>query len=196
MAPLGGDRPSLTAAAIACLFSAGEYKDELVKKWLKYCQTAIPLGLGGGGVRIGHDEYTHYYYAQAVYILGDDGWEKLFGPTPPDARDLEQVSRGMFDQLDAHAERRRQLARRRRLQRRPRLLDRDLLHHHATGQGHAALLPAAETRRRLAGSPSIPGFSCRQKKNLLPARRITLFRPRLQSALRLGRAFTYLPFTF
>ena len=29
--------------------------------------------------RIGHDEYTHYYYAQCVYILGDDGWEKMFG---------------------------------------------------------------------------------------------------------------------
>ena len=49
-------------------FSAGEYKSDLCKKWLKYCQTAIPLNQGG--VRIGHDEYTHYYYAQALYILG------------------------------------------------------------------------------------------------------------------------------
>ena len=28
--------------------------------------------------RFGHDEYTHYYFAQAMYVLGDDGWEKLF----------------------------------------------------------------------------------------------------------------------
>jgi len=83
-APVGGERPALTAAAISCSFSAGEYKSELSKKWLKYCQTAIPIG--GAGARIGHDEYTHYYYAQALYILGDKGWETLFGPTPEDQR--------------------------------------------------------------------------------------------------------------
>lgn len=98
-APVGGERPSLTAAAIACLFSAGEYKDDLVKKWFKYCQTAIPLG-GGGGVRLGHDEYTHLYYGQAVYILGDDGWEKMFGPTPVEQRVTWSAYRkGMFDHL-------------------------------------------------------------------------------------------------
>jgi hypothetical protein len=82
-APLGGERPALTAAAIACLFNAGEYKDELCKKWFKFCQTAIPIN-GLGGVRLGHDEYTHYYYAQALYILGDDGWEKLYGKARKD----------------------------------------------------------------------------------------------------------------
>jgi hypothetical protein len=97
-APLGGERPALTAAAIACLFSAGEYKDELVKKWFKYCQSAIPLG--GGGIRLGHDEYTHLYYSQAVYVLGDDGWEKMFGPTPVEQRVTWSAYRkGMFDHL-------------------------------------------------------------------------------------------------
>ncbi len=74
-APVGGERPSLTAAAVSCGFSAGEYRSETVKKWLRYCQTAIPVGESG---RIGHDEYTHYYYAQAVYILGEKGYAKLF----------------------------------------------------------------------------------------------------------------------
>jgi hypothetical protein len=83
-APIGGERPALTAAAISCGFSAGEYKSELCKKWLKYCQTNIPIN--GGVARIGHDEYTHYYYAQALYILGDKGWENLFGPTPEQDR--------------------------------------------------------------------------------------------------------------
>jgi hypothetical protein len=78
-APAGGERPALTAAAISCGFSAGEYKSELCKKWLKYCQANIPLTTAS---RIGHDEYTHYYYAQALYMLGDKGWENLFGPTP------------------------------------------------------------------------------------------------------------------
>lgn len=78
------ERPAITAAAIACLFNAGEYKDELCKKWFLYCQRTIPVGGGGnvGGIRIGHDEYTHFYYSQCMYILGDDGWEKLYGKTP------------------------------------------------------------------------------------------------------------------
>jgi hypothetical protein len=79
-APIGGERPALTAAAIACGFSAGEYRDEYVKKWLKYCKTAIPIGQSA---RIGHDEYTHFYYAQAMYMLGEKGWGKLF---PKDAK--------------------------------------------------------------------------------------------------------------
>ncbi len=83
-APAGGERPALTAAAISCGFSAGEYKSDLVKKWFKFCSTAIPIGQAG--VRLGHDEYTHYYYAQAIYILGDNGWEKMFGATPENER--------------------------------------------------------------------------------------------------------------
>jgi len=101
-APIGGERPALTAAAISCAFNSGEYKNELVKKWFKFCQTAIPINGGGGGigVRFGHDEYTHYYYAQSLYILGDDGWEKMFGPTAPDQRLTWTVYRnGMCDQL-------------------------------------------------------------------------------------------------
>jgi hypothetical protein len=97
-APAGGERPALTAAAIACGFNAGEYKGDLVKKWFKYTQTAIPLNLGG--VRFGHDEYTHYYYSQAVYILGDTGWEKLFGPTPEaDRLTWTKYKASMFDRL-------------------------------------------------------------------------------------------------
>ena len=52
------------------------------------------------GVRFGHDEYTHYYYAQAVYNLGDDGWDKLFGSKPGDANRLtwSEYRKAMFDQ--------------------------------------------------------------------------------------------------
>jgi hypothetical protein len=77
------ERAAITAAAVACLFNAGQYKDEHAKKWLKFCKENIPLQLGGsGGPRIGHDEYTHYYFAQSIYILGEKGWEMLYGPTP------------------------------------------------------------------------------------------------------------------
>src|SRR5262245_2498301 len=46
-APAGGERPALTAAAIACAFGAGDYSSDLCKKWFKYCAQAIPLNGGG-----------------------------------------------------------------------------------------------------------------------------------------------------
>jgi hypothetical protein len=71
----GPGRPALTAAAIACGFSTGDYKSELVKKWFKFCQGHLNTL---GEARMGHDEYTHYYYAQAVYFIGDKGWHEMF----------------------------------------------------------------------------------------------------------------------
>jgi hypothetical protein len=78
-APVGGERPALTAAAIACLFSAGEYKDEYVKKWFKYCYESRLHEQGFAG---GHDEYTQFYLAPSIYFLGEDGWAKMFPDTP------------------------------------------------------------------------------------------------------------------
>ena len=37
----GGTRPAITAAAIACLFNAGEYDNEYVKKLLDYCDKNV-----------------------------------------------------------------------------------------------------------------------------------------------------------
>jgi hypothetical protein len=83
MAMAGGERPALTAAAVACSFSAGQYDSEFSKKWIEYCRTNIPFG---GGNRFGHDEYVHYYYAQAMYILGEKGYEKMFPNSKPEDR--------------------------------------------------------------------------------------------------------------
>jgi hypothetical protein len=97
-AAAGGERPALTAAAISCAFGAGDYKSELVKKWFKYCQTVFPSGIGG--VRLGHDEYTYYYYSQSLYMLGDTGWGKLFPGTPRDQWvTWSKYREGMFDHL-------------------------------------------------------------------------------------------------
>jgi hypothetical protein len=96
-AAAGGERAPLTAAAVACMFSAGEYNSPLAKQWLEYCRSAIPIaGVG----RSGHDEYMHYYYAQALYILGDDGYKKLF----PDSKEADRLTwskykKAMFDHL-------------------------------------------------------------------------------------------------
>ncbi|MSR30811.1 MAG: hypothetical protein EXR99_04820 [Gemmataceae bacterium] len=82
----GGDgRPALTAAAIACGFSAGDYNSPLIKKWFRFCQNNIG---GLGNQRFGHDEYTHYYYAQAMYSLGEDGWARLF----PETKEADRLS--------------------------------------------------------------------------------------------------------
>jgi hypothetical protein len=77
------EKPAITAAGVSCLFNAGEYKDELAKKWLTYCRENIRLQLNaGGGPHIGQEEYTHYYFAQCLYVLGDQGWAKLFPDAP------------------------------------------------------------------------------------------------------------------
>jgi len=90
----GGDgRPALTVAAMWCGFSAGHYgltddrMDKRVRQWVKFAQTAVPLSLGGAA-RFGHDEYTHYYYAQAMYVLGEDRYAKMF----PNSKESEWLT--------------------------------------------------------------------------------------------------------
>jgi len=68
----GGGRPAITAAAIACLFNAGDYDDEYVPKLQKYCE----LNLGDiTNQGFGHWHYAHYYYAQVRYRQGGKEWE-------------------------------------------------------------------------------------------------------------------------
>ncbi len=74
IAQAGAERPPLTAAAVTCSFSAGQYSSELAKKWIKFCKDNIPVAKG----RQPHDEYQNYYFAQMVYILGDDRYGQLF----------------------------------------------------------------------------------------------------------------------
>ena len=75
----GGGRPPISAAAIACLFSAGEYDDKFVPNLLKYSDKNL------GNVANSNDgfwHYAHYYYAQVKYRQGGKEWEdyrdKLF----------------------------------------------------------------------------------------------------------------------
>ncbi|MCZ2343682.1 MAG: terpene cyclase/mutase family protein [Bacteroidales bacterium] len=95
-APVGQERPPLTAAAVACAFAAGQYEDEYAKKWIKFCKENIPIAKG----RVAHDEYQSYYFAQALYILGDDRYGKLF---PNDVKTSwltwSHYKEAMFDHL-------------------------------------------------------------------------------------------------
>lgn len=69
----GGGRPAITAAAIACLFNAGEYDSEYVPKLLDYAKKNLSNIQNDG---FGHWHYAHYYYAQVCYREGGEMWEK------------------------------------------------------------------------------------------------------------------------
>jgi len=72
----GGGRPAITAAAVACLFNAGEYDDDYVPKLLKYSKQHL------GNITnqsFGHWHYAHYYYAQVKYRQGGKTWEDYRG---------------------------------------------------------------------------------------------------------------------
>jgi len=73
----GGARPPITAAAIACLFNSGEYESDYVKKLLAYCEKNLSPS-GDSGRSFGHWHYAHYYYAQALYRIGGEKWEKYY----------------------------------------------------------------------------------------------------------------------
>lgn len=93
-AAIGGERPALTAAAIACAFSVGNYGDDYAKKWIKYCKENMAFGKG----RQSHDEYCNYYYSQTMYILGEEGYGKLF-PTDKDPLKWSDFRKTMFPQI-------------------------------------------------------------------------------------------------
>lgn len=68
----GGSRPAITAAAIACLYNAGEYDSEYVPKLMKYCHVQLDNISNQG---FGHWHYAHFYYAQVLYREGGKSWE-------------------------------------------------------------------------------------------------------------------------
>jgi hypothetical protein len=69
----------------------------LAKKWLQFCRAHVPIG---NVHRFNHDEYTQYYWAQALYVLGDEGYAKLF-PRSPESERLtwSKYRKVMFDHL-------------------------------------------------------------------------------------------------
>ncbi|MEM6654479.1 MAG: prenyltransferase/squalene oxidase repeat-containing protein [Planctomycetota bacterium] len=67
----GGGRPAITAAAIACLYSAGEYDDDFVPRMQEYCDRRLG---GANQSNYGHWHYAHFYYAQVRYREGGEAW--------------------------------------------------------------------------------------------------------------------------
>ncbi len=68
----GGGRPAISAAAIACLYNAGEYDSDYVPKLLEYCRKNLSNISNRG---FGHWHYAHYYFAQVEYRESGKAWE-------------------------------------------------------------------------------------------------------------------------
>lgn len=68
----GGGRPAISAAAIACLYSAGEYDSQYIPKLIDYCNKNL-ANISNQG--FGHWHYAHYYYAQVCYREGGKVWD-------------------------------------------------------------------------------------------------------------------------
>jgi len=69
----GGGRPAISAAAIACLYNAGEYDSEYVPRVLGYCKKNLGNISNHG---FGHWHYAHYYFSQVMYRQGGKEWEE------------------------------------------------------------------------------------------------------------------------
>jgi hypothetical protein len=68
----GGGRPAITAAAIACLYNAGDYDDDYVPRMLKYCRQNLGTDTQSS---YGHWHYAHFYYSQVQYREGGKTWD-------------------------------------------------------------------------------------------------------------------------
>ncbi len=68
----GSSRPAITAAAIACLFNAGQEDSDYVPKLLEYCKKNLS---NLQNPRFGHWHYTYYYYSQVMFRQGGEQWE-------------------------------------------------------------------------------------------------------------------------
>ena len=68
----GGGRPAISAAAIACLFNAGEYDDTHVPRMLAYAGKHLGTISNNS---FGHWHYAHFYYAQVMYREGGEAWD-------------------------------------------------------------------------------------------------------------------------
>ncbi len=71
----GGERPAITAAALAAMFNAGEYDSELTRRMRDFCSNNI-WPRRSVAARSSFWHYTHFYYAQVLYREGGDRWEK------------------------------------------------------------------------------------------------------------------------
>jgi hypothetical protein len=86
----GAARPPLSAAALSAVLAGAEVDEAVTRKLAVYCRAALPFDTAPR--RTGFDTYTHYYFAQAVSRLGEDGFARLV----PDAKPGEGLTWGKY----------------------------------------------------------------------------------------------------
>jgi hypothetical protein len=75
----GGSAFPRSAAGVAALYYAGEFKGENIKRGLEYVKRFTPTPNGGGGERAeGHYFYGHYYAVQANFLAGGEYWANWY----------------------------------------------------------------------------------------------------------------------
>ncbi|MFN9721204.1 MAG: prenyltransferase/squalene oxidase repeat-containing protein [Planctomycetota bacterium] len=71
----GGERPPITAAALAAMFNAGEYDTDVTKRMRAYCKIHIWPDHSVAEAN-GHWHYMHFYFSQVMYRNGGDEWSR------------------------------------------------------------------------------------------------------------------------
>lgn len=74
----GPSRPGITCAALATMYAAGLYEDDLVDGALRYAlanTSTVPPSPTGGT----HFYYSHMYLSQVLYFRGGQQWQDYFG---------------------------------------------------------------------------------------------------------------------
>lgn len=75
----GGDtRTPITAAAVCCLYSTGDYDSPLAESCLKFVHKDFKNSQNE--FNSGHYFYLHLYASQAFYQAGDEYWDAYFPP--------------------------------------------------------------------------------------------------------------------
>ncbi len=85
------DRLAILGAALLFALQSDDVKLADVKKWLQHARR---LNKNRETQR-----YTDYYYAQAIYRLGDQQWTKLFGANDPNPVTWSGYRKNLFDRL-------------------------------------------------------------------------------------------------
>lgn len=77
----GEPRLPISAAAICCLYSTGEYTSPLADSCLNYVYSQFQTMKREDARLSGHEFYFHLYAAQAFYQAGDEYWDDYYPET-------------------------------------------------------------------------------------------------------------------
>lgn len=90
----GNSLPAITAAAVATMYSAGEYEHPVSKGALDF--TLRTLQSNRGVISGGHGFYTRLYVSQTMWISSEENWTRFF-PKDRDTLLKEQKPNGSWD---------------------------------------------------------------------------------------------------